>query len=132
MKSLKIGNIEINNNRTFIIAEAGINHNGDINIAKKLIDVAKEAGCDAIKFQKRNPYISIPEHQKNIIRETPWGTMTYLEYKNRIEFGKKEYDEINRYCKEKGIIWFASVWDEESVDFLEQYNIPCYKIHRLI
>ena len=128
MKSLKIGNIDINTNRTFIIAEIGINHQGDINIAKKLIDVAKEAGCDAVKFQKRNPYISIPEHQKNIIRETPWGIMTYLEYKNKIEFGKKEYDEIDRYCKEKGIMWFASVWDEESVDFLEQYNIPCYKI----
>lgn len=128
MKSLKIGNIEISNKRTFIIAEIGINHNGDINIAKKLIDVAIEAGCDAVKFQKRNPDISIPEHQKTIMRETPWGYMSYLEYKKKIEFGEKEYKEIDEYCKKKGIIWFASVWDEESVDFLEKFNVPCYKI----
>lgn len=113
---------------TFIIAEIGINHNGSMDICKKLIDMAVITGCDAVKFQKRNPDICVPDNQKEIIRETPWGKMTYLEYRKRIEFGKEEYNEIDRYCKEKGIIWFASPWDTTSVDFLEQFNVPCYKI----
>lgn len=115
-------------NKTYIIAEIGINHNGDLNIAKKLIDIASVAGCDAVKFQKRNPDVCVPEHQKNVIRETPWGTMTYLEYKHKIEFGKKEYDEIDSYCKEKGISWSASPWDLDSLNFLDQYDIPFIKI----
>lgn len=114
--------------KTYIIAEIGINHNGDVNIAKKLIDIASVAGCDAVKFQKRNPDVCVPDHQKNVMRETPWGTMTYLEYKHKIEFGKDEYDEIDSYCKEKGIAWSASPWDLDSLEFLNQYDIPFIKI----
>jgi len=109
-------------NNVKIIAEIGINHNGDLKIAKDLILVAKAAGCDYVKFQKRNPDICVPEDQKNKIRQTPWGEMTYLEYKWRTEFGEKEYDEIDRFCKEIGINWFASVWDKSSVDFMTKYK----------
>lgn len=115
-------------NKTYIIAEIGINHNGDLSIAKKLIDIASVAGCDAVKFQKRNPDVCVPDHQKAVMRETPWGTMTYLEYKHKIEFGKEEYDEIDSYCKEKGIAWSASPWDLDSLNFLNQYDIPFIKI----
>lgn len=114
--------------KTYIIAEIGINHNGDLNIAKRLIDIAAAAGCDAVKFQKRNPDLCVPEHQKNKLRETPWGTMTYLEYKYRVEFQKPEYDEIDSYCKEKGIAWSASPWDLDSLAFLNNYDIPFIKI----
>lgn len=107
---------------TKIIAEIGINHNGDLDITKKLIDVASIAGCDYVKFQKRNPDICVPEAQKSKPKSTPWGEMTYLEYKYKTEFGAKEYDEINRYCDEKGIKWFASVWDKDSVDFMSNYG----------
>ena len=93
--------------KTHIIAEIGINHNGDLNIAKKLIDVASLSGCDSVKFQKRNPDVCVPEHQKSVMRDTPWGKMTYLDYKHRVEFGKEEYDEIDRYCKERDIQWSA-------------------------
>lgn len=112
----------------FIIAEIGINHNGDVEIAKQMIDLACEAGCDAVKFQKRDPDICVPEHQKSIMRETPWGTMTYLEYKYRIEFGEKEYDTIDSYCKQKGIEWFASAWDLNSFSFLKKYDFKHNKI----
>lgn len=114
--------------KTYIIAEIGINHNGSMEIAKKLIDIAKTAGCDAVKFQKRNPDVCVPEHQKNVMRDTPWGTMTYLEYKYKIEFEKKEYDEIDRYCKERDIAWSASPWDIDSLEFLSQYDIPFIKL----
>ena len=113
---------------TYIIAEIGINHNGSLDIAKKLIDIAAVAGCDAVKFQKRNPDVCVPEHQKSKLRETPWGTMTYLDYKHRVEFGKQEYDEIDRYCKDKGIAWSASPWDMDSLKFLQQYEIPFIKV----
>jgi len=113
---------------TYIIAEIGINHNGDLNIAKKLIDIAVMSGCDAVKFQKRNPDVCVPDHQKDIIRDTPWGKMSYLEYKHKIEFGKEEYDKINSYCKERGIVWSASPWDLDSLEFLSQYNVPFIKI----
>ena len=115
-------------NKTYIIAEIGINHNGDLNIAKRLIDIAALAGCDAVKFQKRNPDVCVPEHQKHVIRETPWGKMTYLEYKHRVEFGKEEYDEIDSYCNSKEIDWSASPWDIDSLNFLMQYDIPFIKI----
>ena len=114
--------------KTYIISEIGINHNGDLNIAKKLIDISAAAGCDAVKFQKRNPDVCVPEHQKSVIRDTPWGEMTYLDYKYKVEFGKDEYDEIDRYCKEKGIAWSASPWDLDSLEFLNQYDIPFIKI----
>ena len=108
--------------KTYIIAEIGINHNGDLDIAKRLIDIAALSGCDAVKFQKRNPDVCVPEHQKNIMRDTPWGTMTYLEYKYRVEFEKAEYDEIDRYCAEKGIKWSASPWDMDSLHYLFSYR----------
>lgn len=114
--------------KTYIIAEIGINHNGSLENTKKLIDVASLAGCDAVKFQKRNPDVCVPEHQKGVMRETPWGTMTYLEYKYKVEFEKEEYDEIDRYCKEKGIEWSASPWDLDSLEFLSNYEIPFIKI----
>ena len=113
---------------TYVIAEIGINHNGSLDIAKKLIDVAAVSGCDAVKFQKRNPDVCVPEHQKAVMRDTPWGTMTYLDYKYRMEFGKEEYDEIDSYCKEKGIEWSASPWDLDSLKFLMRYDIPWIKI----
>jgi N-acetylneuraminate synthase len=114
--------------RTYVIAEIGINHNGDLNIAKRLIDIASAAGCDSVKFQKRNPDVCVPEDEKSKIRETPWGKMTYLEYKYKVEFGKEEYDEIDVYCKERNIDWSASPWDLDSLEFLMQYDIPYIKI----
>jgi sialic acid synthase SpsE len=112
----------------YIIAEIGINHNGDIEVAKQLMDVAGETGCDAVKFQKRTPEICVPEEQKSIPRETPWGSMTYFEYKKRIEFEQKEFEQIDAYAKKIGIDWFASPWDVPSVDFLEGFNVPCQKV----
>ena len=105
-----------------VIAEIGINHNGCVDHAKDLINVAKVSGCDYVKFQKRNPDVCVPEEQKNKPKETPWGKMTYIEYKHKIEFGKKEFDEIDKYCKLIGIDWFASVWDIDSVDFMSEYT----------
>ena len=115
-------------NNTYIIAEIGINHNGDLDVAKKLIDVAAVSGCDAVKFQKRSPDVCVPEHQKGVMRETPWGTMTYLDYKYRMEFEKDEYDQINAYCRDKNIDWSASPWDMDSLDFLLQYDLSFIKI----
>ncbi len=111
----------------FVIGEIGINHNGDVNLAKKIIAGAKHAGCDAVKFQKRTPEICTPKDQWNIERDTPWGRMTYIDYRHKVEFGEQEYSTIDKYCKEIGMIWFASCWDEPSVDFIEQFNPPLYK-----
>ena len=105
-----------------IIAEIGINHNGSVKIAKEIIDFCHRFGCDYVKFQKRNPDVCVPDAQKNKMRNTPWGEMKYIDYKHKIEFGKKEYDEIDAYCKKLGIKWFASVWDLDSVDFMKQYK----------
>ena len=115
-------------NPTYVIAEIGINHNGSIDLAKKLIDAAALAGCDAVKFQKRTPALCTPDAYRDVKRETPWGIMSYLEYRERIEFGRAEYDEIARYCREKPIRWFASCWDQPSVDFIAGYDPICYKI----
>jgi len=112
----------------FMIGEIGINHNGDVENVKKIIDLAVLYGFDAVKFQKRDPELCVPDEQKNLPKETPWGNMTYLEYKKRMEFDEDQYREIDEYCKEKGIIWFASPWDIPSVDFLEKFNPPCYKV----
>jgi len=126
---MKIGKKEIGvNHPVYIIGEIGINHNGSLENAIKLIDSAVDAGCDAVKFQKRNPEVAVPDHQKGVMRETPWGYITYLDYKYKVEFEKKEYDAIDKYCKEKGIDWFASCWDVDSVNFMKQYNPPAYKI----
>jgi N-acetylneuraminate synthase len=115
-------------NPCFIIAEIGINHNGDLDIAKRLIDSAVLAGCDAVKFQKRSPELCVPPALHKLKRETPWGIMTYMDYRYRVEFGQEEYKSIDEYCKTKGIAWFASCWDKDSSDFLEQFAPVCYKI----
>jgi len=112
----------------FIISEIGINHNGDIGIAKELINMAASAGCNAVKFQKRDPEICVPPEQRDVVRATPWGVMTYLQYRYKVEFGEKEYDEINNHCKEKGIEWYASAWDVESQFFLRKYDLRHNKI----
>ena len=115
-------------NRTFFIAEIGINHNGNIQNALILIESAKLAGCDAVKFQKRSPEICTPKSQWDILRETPWGKIKYIEYKKKIEFGKKEYDLIDKFCKKMDILWTASCWDEESVKFIEKYKVKFHKV----
>ncbi len=112
----------------FIIAEIGINHNGDINIAKQLIDMAKKCGCDAVKFQKRTPDVCVPQHQKGRMVATPWGYITYLEYRYKVEFGKEQYAIIDDYCRQQKIDWFASSWDIESQLFLRQYNLKYNKV----
>ncbi|MBA4349522.1 MAG: N-acetylneuraminate synthase [Thermodesulfovibrio sp.] len=112
----------------YFIAEIGINHNGDIQIAKKLIDTAYACGWNCVKFQRRDPDICVPEDQKGVLRDTPWGRITYLEYKKKIEFDKQGYDVINSYCKLKPIEWAASVWDLVSLDFIIHYNPPFIKI----
>ena len=112
----------------YVIAEIGLNHNGDVEIAKKLIDVAADAGAQAVKFQKRTPAISTPEHMKSVMRETPWGEMTYLDYRYRVEFDREQYIEIGDYATVRGLAWFASPWDEPSVEFLEDVNVVAHKV----
>ena len=111
----------------YLIAEIGINHNGDINIAKKLIDAANACDWHCAKFQKRDPDICVPDHQKSVQRDTPWGKMSYLEYKYRVEFNKTEYDIIDKYCDGK-IPWTVSIWDLNSLSFIENYEVPFIKI----
>ena len=128
-KYINIGEKEVGDEcPCYIVAEIGINHNGKMENAKLLIDAAVRAGCDAVKFQKRTPELCVPMEQQTQQKDTPWGTMTYLEYRHKVEFGLEEYAEIDRFCKEKNIAWFASCWDEPSVDLLEQFDPPCYKI----
>jgi N-acetylneuraminate synthase len=112
----------------YVVAEIGINHNGDIEIARKLIDAAVLAGCDAVKFQKRTPELCVPPEQREIKRETPWGTMSYLEYRKRLELDAQAYAELDRHCRERGIAWFASCWDEPSLDTIARLDPVCYKI----
>lgn len=114
-------------NHVFIIAEIGINHNGDIEIAKKLIDMAKGAGCDAVKFQKRDVDLVYTKEFLDSPRESPWGT-TQRDQKQGLEFGKAEFDIIDAYCKEKDIEWFASAWDANSLKFLDQYDCKYQKV----
>ena len=113
---------------TYMIAEIGINHNGSLDNAKRLVDVAVNAGCNAVKFQKRTPEKCVPYDQWHIERETPWGRMTYIDYRRKVEFGVEEFQEIDSYCRRHEIDWFASPWDEEAVDFLEAFNPVCYKV----
>jgi len=128
MSEVKIGNYQLGGWRpSFIIAEIGINHNGDIEIAKKLIDLAVVSGCNAVKFQKRTIEVVYTAEELDKPRESPFGG-TNRDLKVALEFGKKEYDVIDRYCREKNIPWFASCWDENSVDFIDRYNVPCFKI----
>jgi N-acetylneuraminate synthase len=112
----------------YVVAEIGINHNGDVALARRLIDAAADAGCDAVKFQKRTPALCVPAHQRDEMRQTPWGYISYLEYRERVEFGRAEYAMLDRHCRERGIAWFASCWDEPSVDFVERFDPPCHKI----
>ncbi|MCF6469600.1 sialic acid synthase [Nonomuraea sp. MG754425] len=124
-----IGDVPVGDGEpVYVIGEIGINHNGDIDLARQLIDVAAEAGCQAVKFQKRTPAICVPEEQKGQIRQTPWGEMTYLEYKERTEFGRDEYTQIAKYCDERGLHWFASPWDVPSVEFLEEMDVLVHKV----
>jgi N-acetylneuraminate synthase len=118
----------VGHNRVYVIAEIGINHNGEVELAKELMECAARAGCDAVKFQKRTPRISLPESQRLVPRETPWGTMTYLEYKERIEFEEPEYLEIDAHAKRLGLEWFASPWDVPSVEFLEGFDVSTHKV----
>lgn len=128
-QEIKLGNYIINEHSfPYMIAEIGINHNGDLQIAKKLIDAANASLWNCVKFQKREPDIAVPEAQKNVMRDTPWGRITYLEYKKKVEFGKTEYDYIDRYCREKPIAWTASPWDIPSLEFLLTYDLPFIKI----
>jgi N-acetylneuraminate synthase len=128
-RQMKLGNRMIGDGHpAYIIAEIGINHNGELEIAKQMIDAALHAGADAVKFQKRTPEVCTPPEQQKQMRETPWGYITYLDYRYKVEFNEEQYCEIDRYCKEKGIAWMASVWDEPSVDFLEKFDLPAYKI----
>jgi len=128
-KQLQVGDHAIGNGHpVYIIAEIGINHNGDMDTAKQMILSAKETGANAVKFQKRTPELCVPKEQRDIMRETPWGYITYMAYREKVEFDHSEYQEIDRYCHEIGIDWFVSVWDETSVDFIEEFNPICYKL----
>jgi N-acetylneuraminate synthase len=128
-REIKIGNRMVGDGHpAYVIAEIGINHNGDLGIAKRMIDAAVHAGVNAVKFQKRTPEVATPPDQQTQMRETPWGYITYLEYRYKVEFDEEQYREIDRYCKEKGIAWLVSVWDQPSVEFMEQFDTPAYKI----
>ena len=128
-REIKIGNRMVGDSHpAYIIAEIGINHNGDLNVAKQMIDAAVHAGVDAVKFQKRTPDVATPPDQQTQMRETPWGYITYLDYRYKVEFSEEQYCEIDRHCKEKGITWLVSVWDQPSVDFMEKFDTPAYKI----
>ena len=116
------------NGRPMLIGEIGINHNGDIELAKKLVKLASENGCNFVKFQKRNPDICVPDHKKNELKDTPWGVITYLDYKKKIEFGYEDFFIIDQYCRELEIQWSASAWDLESQDFISQFNVVFNKI----
>ncbi|WP_345199616.1 N-acetylneuraminate synthase family protein [Streptomyces lavendulae] len=125
----RIGNKEVGTGRpTYVIGEIGINHNGELANALALIDAAADAGCDAVKFQKRTPEICTPRDQWDIERDTPWGRMTYIDYRHRVEFGEDEYRAVDEHCRERGIAWFASPWDTEAVTFLEKFGVPAHKV----
>lgn len=129
IKPVKIGNKLVGPGQNcYIIAEIGINHNGDMDIAKKLIAMSANAGCDAVKFQKRTPELCVPIDQRNIMRETPWGQMTYMDYRYKVEFNEAQYKELADYSTSLNVHLFASPWDVESVDFLVKMNHPVIKI----
>lgn len=126
---VKIGNRWVGDGEpVYIVAEVGINHNGSVELAKKMIDGAIFAGCDAVKFQKRTPELCVPKEQWNIERDTPWGRISYLEYRHKVEFGFEEYLEIDGYCRQLGIDWFASPWDLEALGFMEKFKPVAHKV----
>jgi len=128
-REVKLGNQLVGDGHpACVVAEIGINHNGDLEIAKRMIDAAVNAGVAAVKFQKRTPEVCTPPEQQIQMRETPWGYITYLDYRYKVEFDQEQYQEIDRHCKSKDIDWFVSVWDEPSVDFMEPFRTPAYKI----
>jgi len=128
-REIKLGKKQVGDGQpAYIIAEIGINHNGDLDLAKKMITAAAHAGADAVKFQKRTPEVCTPLEQQKQMRETPWGYITYLDYRYKVELGLEEYREIDRTCKQLGVDWMVSVWDEPSVDFMEQFETPAYKV----
>ncbi len=113
---------------TYIVAEIGINHNGSLEVARQLIDAAAEAGADAVKFQKRTPDLCVPREQRAKMRDTPWGYISYMEYREKVEFWEEEYHAIDAHCRERGVDWFASCWDEEAVAFIDRFDPPCFKV----
>lgn len=128
-REIKIGDKWVGDGHpTFIIAEIGINHNGSVEMAKELIKAAHDARVDAVKFQKRTPEICVPDAQKDQMRDTPWGYISYLEYRYKVEFGQEEYKEIDDYCKSLGIKWLASSWDVPSLEFIEAFDPPAHKV----
>ena len=128
-REIKIGNRMVGDNHpAYIVAEIGINHNGSVEVAKQLIDAAKHSGVDAVKFQKRTPELCVPEHQRSQMKDTPWGYITYLDYRYKVEFDEEAYREIDRYAKELEIDWFASSWDVPSLHFMEKFDPPTHKI----
>jgi len=128
-REIKIGERLIGDGQlAYIIAEIGINHNGNLDTAKEMILAAQETGADAVKFQKRTPELCVPKDQWNIMRETPWGYISYIDYRKKVEFGLEEYKAIDAFCRELSIDWFASVWDEGAIDFMENFNPVCYKV----
>jgi N-acetylneuraminate synthase len=128
-RKIQIGNKPVGDGHpTYIIAEIGINHNGSVDTAKELIKAASDAGVDAVKFQKRTPELCVPEHQKSLMRDTPWGYISYLDYRHKVEFGQDAYQEIDDYCKALGIDWLASAWDTQSLAFIEAFDPPAHKI----
>ena len=128
-REIKFGNRMMGDGHpAYVIAEVGINHNGDLGVAKKIIDAAAHAGADAVKFQKRTPEVCTPLDQQKQMRETPWGYISYLDYRYKVEFNEEQYREIDRHCKERKIDWMVSVWDEPSVDFMEKFDTPAYKV----
>jgi N-acetylneuraminate synthase len=129
MRTLKFGQRVIGEGQpTYIVAEIGINHNGSLDTARRLIDAAANAKCDAVKFQKRTPELCVPPQQRNQMRDTPWGVMSYLDYRHRMEFGVQEYEFLLEHCRTRSIDWFTSCWDEPAVDFIDWFDPIGYKI----
>ena len=129
LRPVKIGNRLVGPGQPcYVIAEIGINHNGDLDVAKQLIKMSAEAGCDAVKFQKRTPELCVPLDQRNIMRETPWGQMTYMDYRYKVEFDEKQYQELADFAAKLNVHLFASPWDVDSVDFMVKMKHPVIKI----
>ena len=129
MRTLTFGDRVVGDGQpTYVVAEIGINHNGSLDLAKRLIDAAADAGCDAVKFQKRTPELCVPAHQRDQMRQTPWGMMSYLDYRLRMEFGVDDYTQLVEHCHSRSIAWFTSCWDESAVDFIEWFEPIGYKI----